>query len=39
MHIQRNIDKILCNGLADKVTLFVRRKLQQLLAEVITEWI
>lgn len=27
MHVQRNVDEILCNRLADKVTLFIRREL------------
>ena len=37
MHVQRDIDQIRGNGIADKVALFIRRILQQLLAKVIAK--
>ena len=37
MHVERNINKVLCDGLANNVALLIGGILQQLLAEVITE--
>ena len=37
MHVQRNVDQIRGNGITDEVALFIRRILQQLLAEIIAE--
>jgi hypothetical protein len=37
MHVQRNVDQIRSNGVTDVIALFIRRILQQLLAEIITK--
>ena len=37
MHVQRYIDQIRGNGIADEVSLFIRRILQQLLAKIIAK--
>ena len=37
MHIERNINKVLRNRLANNVSLFISGIFQQLLAEVIAE--
>jgi len=37
MHVQRDIDQIRGNGIADEVALFIRRILQQLLAKIIAK--
>ena len=37
MHVQRDVDKIRGNGVADEVALFVRSIFQQFLAKVVTE--
>ena len=37
VHVKRNVDEILSNGLANEVALLVRRILEKLLAEVIPE--
>ena len=39
VHVQRDVDEFLCDGLADDVPLLVRRVLKQLLAEVVPEGI
>jgi hypothetical protein len=39
MHVQRDVDQIRGNGIADEVALFIRRILQQLLAEIVAEGI
>jgi hypothetical protein len=39
MHVERNIDQILSDRLADEVALIVSRMFQQLLTEVIAEWV
>lgn len=37
MHVQRDVDQIRGNGIANEVTLFIRRVLQQLLAKIVAE--
>jgi len=37
MHVERNIDEVLRDGLANDVPLLVGRIFQQLLTKVITE--
>lgn len=37
MHVERNVHKVLCDGLADDVPLLVRRILEEFLAEVVAE--
>lgn len=37
MHVQRDVDQVRGNGIADEVALFVRRILQQLLAKIVAE--
>lgn len=37
MHVQRNVDQIRGDGVADEVALFIRSIFQQLLAEIIAE--
>ena len=39
MHVQGDVHEILSNRLADKVPLFIRGVLQQLLTEVVAKWI
>ena len=37
MHVQRDVDQVRGNGIADEVALFVRGILQQLLAKIVAE--
>ena len=37
VHVQRDIDQVRGNGIADEIALFIRRILQQLLAKVVAE--
>ena len=37
MHIQRNVNKILCHRFTDDVALLIRRIFQQLLAKVVSK--
>jgi len=37
MHVQRDIDQVRGDGIADEVALFVRCILQQLLAKIVAE--
>jgi hypothetical protein len=37
MHVQRDVDQIRGDGIADEVALFIRRIFQQLLAKVVAE--
>jgi hypothetical protein len=37
VHVERDGDEVVGDGLADEVSLLVRRELEELLAEVVTE--
>lgn len=37
MHIQRDVDKVLCNRVTNDVALLIRRVLEKLLTEVVAE--
>jgi hypothetical protein len=37
VHVERDVDKILCNRFADNIALFICGILQQLLAQVVAE--
>ena len=39
VHVERDVDEILRDGLADKVALLVRAVLEELLAQVVAEGI
>lgn len=39
MHVQRDVDQIRGNGIADEIALFIRCILQQLLAKIVAEWV
>lgn len=39
MHVERDRDQIIANGIDDVITLLVGAELEHFLAEVVTEWI
>ena len=39
VHVQGDLNQILCNAFANDVSLLVRGVLQQLLAQVVAKWI